>query len=178
MRPADRYGRYDRSADTSSFNSIDAGDPYNDSTYNDSYDMTSDSYNLLDHSGFQTLHGSQYCQGQYGPSGTVSHAEPRFIPLHPDQVVEKYPQLKTPSGMSRLAVKLARESFFGEKVMGLCTPQGRSDQDKLPREPLLRLKLYLVRLFPSLSNADFEGYWKTCLTSIGQACKSIRNKKK
>lgn len=80
--------------------------------------------------------------------------------------------------MSRLAVKLARESFFGKDIMGSCTPHGKSNQDSLPRTKLLDLKRYLIRLFPTLNSADFEGYWKTCLTSIGQACKAIRNKSK
>ena len=42
---------------------------------------------------------------------------------------------------------LLDDSFGGENVLGMCTPQGRSEQDKLPREPLLGLKLYLVCLF-------------------------------
>ena len=147
-----------------------------DDSFNDSFNNPyGDSpYNLPEQSGYQMLRESPYYQNQYDST----YGQPQqFIPIHPDQVVEKYKQWKTPSGMSRLAVKLARESYFGENVLGMCTPQGRSEQDKLPREPLLDLKLYLVRLFPTLNNAEFEGYWKVCLTSIGQACKSIRKNK-
>ena len=125
--------------------------------------MSSDSYHLPDHSGFQILHGSQYYQGQYGPLGTMF--QPHFVPLHLNQVVEKYQQLKMPSGMSRLAVKLARESLV--RKLWDYVPH----REEMPKtsflEPLLNLKLYLVRLFPTLSNSDFEGYWKTCLTSTG-----------
>ena len=74
--------------------------------------------------------------------------------------------MKTPSKMSTLAVKLACESFFD---MEKCTPQGKSEYDSLPEANLYNLKLYLVQLFPSLSRPDFEGYWKGCLNSIGQA---------
>ena len=45
--------------------------------------------------------------------------------------------------MSRLAVKLAQESFFGNDVMGNCTPQGRSDHDSLPKTELLNLEIIL-----------------------------------
>ena len=85
-----------------------------------------------------------------------------FLSLHPDEVVEKYATLKTPSAMSTLAVKLARESFFGKEVMKRCTPQGKTEHDSLPDKELFELKLYLKQLFPALSKADFEGYWKAC----------------
>ena len=78
--------------------------------------------------------------------------------------------------MSTLAVKLARESFFGDNTMEKCTPQGKSEYDSLPEASLYNLKLYLVQLFPSLGRPDFEGYWKVCLNSIGQACKGLRKK--
>lgn len=114
----------------------------------------------------------------YGQPSTYS--PPSYFPLHPDVVVEKYAALKSPALMSRMAVKLARESFFGEELMQCCTPQGNSSAglQELPKSVLYDLKLYLARLFPSLSKADFEGYWKNCITSIGQACKGIRTKQK
>ena len=101
-----------------------------------------------------------------------------FLSLHPDEVVENYTTLKTPGSMSTLAVKQARESYFGEAVMKRCTPQGKIEHDSLPNKELSQLKLYLKQLFPALSKPNFEGYWKTCLNSMGQACKGIRNKKK
>lgn len=69
-------------------------------------------YNLHEHSGFQLFHGSQYFQSQYGRLGTTY--QPNLIPLHPDVVVRKYQQLKMPSGMSQLAVKLVRKCLFGK----------------------------------------------------------------
>ena len=105
--------------------------------------MSSDSYHLLDHSGFHILHGSQYYQGQYGPLSTMFL--PHFVPLHLIQVVEKYQQLKTPSGMSRLAVKLARESLV-RKLWDYVPHREEMIKTNL-LEPLLNLKLYLARLF-------------------------------
>ena len=108
----------------------------------------------------------------------IHHRPSRFLPLHPDLVVEKYISLKTPSKMSTLAVKLARESFFGKNTMEKCTPKVKSEYDSLSEANLYDLKLYLVQSFPSLSRPDFEGYWKGCLNSIGQACKGLRAKNK
>ena len=125
-----------------------------------------------DHNGFnyQQPRQIQYYTSQHGQPFRYHQPIASFVPLHPDLVVEKYIGLKTPAMMSRLAVKLARESFFGEEVMEQCTSQ------VLPKTELCNLKLYLVQLFPSLSKPEFEGYWKTCVTSIGQACKGIRTK--
>ena len=55
-------------------------------------------------------------------------------------------------------------------------PQGKSEYDSLPEASLYNLKLYLVQLFPLLGRPDFEGSWKVCLNSIGQACKGLRKK--
>jgi len=129
---------------------------------------------------YQKQKPGQYYPDEYGQPSRYHH--PCFIPLHPDLVVEKYAALKKTGSMSRLAVKLARESFFGEEIMEKCTPQGKDEQTNglhgLPKTELYNLKLYLVQLFPSLSKSDFEGYWKLCITSIGQACKGIRTKQK
>ena len=109
---------------------------------------------------------------QHEPPPTLKS---NFLSLHPDEVVEKYATLKTPGAMSTLAVKLARESFFGEEVMKRCTPQGKTEHDSLPDKELFQLKLYLKQLFPALSKADFEGYWKACSNAVGQACKRLRS---
>ena len=87
-----------------------------DDSFNDSFNNPyGDSpYNVPEQSGYQMFRESPYYQNQYDST----YGQPQqFIPIHPDQVVEKYKQWKTPSGMSRLAVKLARESYFG-----MCTP--------------------------------------------------------
>jgi len=96
--------------------------------------------------------------------------------LPPDDVVEKYVKLKTPSTMARLSVKLAKESFFGIEIMLKSTVCGQREYASLPEAQLCNLKLYLVQLFPLLNRAEFEDKWKDCLISIGQACKSLRLK--
>lgn len=94
--------------------------------------------------------------------------------LNPDLVVEKYYKLKIPSKISTLAVKLARESFFGTDLMAKCTVKGTREFGPLPEAELLKLKWFLSQLFPTYTKPDFEAAWKNCMDSIGQACKNLR----
>ena len=95
------------------------------------------------------------------------------ILVHPDEVVEKNINLKTPSKITKLALKLAKESFFGPETMAQCTVAGMRDLDGLPETELCSLKLYLFQLFPSFTKQEFEEIWKSCTNSIGQACKNM-----
>ena len=78
--------------------------------------------------------------------------------------------------ISRLAVKLAKEAYFGPEVMKNCTIKGKFNA--LPQEELSELKQFLENLcIPRLCSSKivFESLWKTCCKSIGQACKQLRN---
>ena len=89
------------------------------------------------------------------------------------QTLGRYPKLQHESKVSILGVKLARESFFGEDVLALCTVMGFG---KLPALPNEELKQTLFSLFPRYwSNpVDFESVWKDCAESLGQVCKRLR----
>ena len=104
----------------------------------------------------------------------VNRTTQRTTSLNPDLVVEKYYKLKIPSKMSTLAVKLARESFFGDELMAKCTVKGTREFGPLPEAELLKLKWFLSQLFPIYAKHDFEEAWKSCVNSIGQACKNLR----
>ena len=94
----------------------------------------------------------------------------------PAQTLHRYPKLHTEGRASVLAVKLARESFFGETTMSQCTVMGCGKYPALPATQLNMLKQTLFTLFPRYwSNPVlFEGMWKDCAEAIGQACKRIR----
>lgn len=99
--------------------------------------------------------------------------------LSPEIVVKKYPKLANLSNIPRLAVKLCRESYFGSEIMKLCTVRGTGQYHALPQNELKELKVFLLELcVPQYvsSRFEFETTWKTCVESIGQACKSLRNK--
>ena len=95
----------------------------------------------------------------------------------PDSVVEKYPSLLKPSRIPTLALKLAKEAYFGPEVMKHCTVKGNSGFYALPEEELASLKKYILKLaLPRyVSNRyEFEQLWKECTNSIGQGCKHSR----
>ena len=50
----------------------------------------------------------------------------------PAQTLMMYPKLQTEGNASKLAVKLARESFFGENAMARCTLMGCGKYPALP----------------------------------------------
>lgn len=97
--------------------------------------------------------------------------------LPPDEVTAKYPNLLIKGKLSRLAVRLAQESFFGRDVMKCCTVKGNGDYHALPAKELVDLKKFMINLCVSryfTSNTAFEITWKACIESIGQSCKGLR----
>ena len=78
--------------------------------------------------------------------------------------------------MSILAVKLAREAFFGDSTLKRCTPQGWNDLPALPQAELHQLKATLFDQFPRFwaSPERFEQKWTICQESIAQASKRLR----
>lgn len=77
-----------------------------------------------------------------------------------------------------LAVKLARECFFGEDVLAKCTVYGARDKPALPSAELAQLKQAMFNLFPQFwqSPIQFEPVWNACVISINQCNKGLRSK--
>ena len=102
----------------------------------------------------------------------------KSILQQPETVVEKYPKLLNTMKIPTLSVRLAKESFFGKEIMKLCTVRGTGILHPLPVAELSQLKKFLMdiclpRFTPT--KLEFENLWKSCIESIGQACKSLRN---
>ena len=95
-----------------------------------------------------------------------------------DDVMARYPNLKG-AKLPTLAMKLAKEAVFGEKIMKQCTPFGSRSLPGLPTAELNKLKEVLFRHTPQFwgNPAEFETVWSDCITSIGQACKRLRTSK-
>ena len=97
--------------------------------------------------------------------------------LTPGQVVDKYPQLITHKRITRFAVRLAQEAYFGRDVMMCCTMKGSGQYHAIPPVELSQLKKFLhgvcvPRLYQS--RVEWERTWKDCWDSIGQSCKNLR----
>ena len=69
-----------------------------------------------------------------------------------------------------LAVKLARESYFGEDVMRVSTVSG------LPKDKMKEIKARLYEVYRFDNLVEFEALWQKCLIAIGKACQGLRAK--
>lgn len=97
--------------------------------------------------------------------------------IDPQDVVDKNPNLLTKTKLPTLAVRLAKEAYFGPDIMIHCTVRGVGSFHALPRAELDKLKMFLYKLaLPRFIDRriDFEEVWKLCINSIGQACKNYR----
>ena len=96
----------------------------------------------------------------------------------PQAVLQKYRKLRGDALAGSLAVKLARESYFGQEVMQKCTVRGNRGLPGLPYTELCQLKQTVFSVFLQYwpNPVEFEPVWVKCSTAIGQACKAIRCK--
>ena len=94
----------------------------------------------------------------------------------PTVTLQKYYRLNCPTHAGTLAMKLARESFFGDQVLLQCTVMGNREYPALPMTELAELKQLVFSLFPQYwGNAvEFETTWKRCTDAIGQACARLK----
>ena len=95
-----------------------------------------------------------------------------------DSVLNKYQSLRKDHTIGKLAVKLAKESFFGDEVLVKCTVMGCRSFPALPTKELNDLKQTVFSLYPRYwSNPiEFESkIWSQCVNSIGQLCKRLRH---
>lgn len=94
----------------------------------------------------------------------------------PHVTIDKYPKLQVESKVSQLAIKLAKESFFGDSVLLQCTVAGQGKLSALPNAPLNDLKRAIFKLLPKYHQhpMSFEKTWKDCSEAIGQCCKRLR----
>ena len=87
--------------------------------------------------------------------------------------MQKYPNLLFVGKIGTLAVKLAREAYFGADLMAMCTIQGSKGLAPLPKDGINHMKRLQMRYF-GVSNVEFAALWKICEDSIGHACNACR----
>ena len=89
----------------------------------------------------------------------------------------RYPHFVVKSKFTKLAVKLAKEAFFGKLHMSYCTYKGARELPGLPDAEVERFKSFLCETsMPRMvtSPAEFEALYNHCVNSVGQACKTLR----
>ena len=96
-----------------------------------------------------------------------------------EQIKLKYPGLHSEAKIGSMAVKLAKESIFGEEIMRKSTVKGCRNLAPLPENGLLKSKESLLAVFPQYWDSPtlFEPLWAKSLEAVGQACKRLRNAK-
>ena len=72
-----------------------------------------------------------------------------------------------------LAVKLARQAFFGDNLLKRCTPRAWLN---MPQADLNMLKVTLFKQYPRFWSCPekFERKWAVAQEAIAQACKRLR----
>ena len=97
--------------------------------------------------------------------------------IKPQEVVMKYPTLLSASKIPTLAVRLAKEAYFGKYVMSFCTFRGIGSCHALPETEVKQMKGFLYQLcVPKYvtSKIEFECLYKKCVESVGQSCSYLR----
>ena len=89
-----------------------------------------------------------------------------------DAVLAKYQRFKNRCDASRLAIQLAKRTYFGTSVMSHSTVSGRNNTTPLDRK---KMKAVLRGVFSSISEEELERVWMNCCTLISHACKNLRN---
>lgn len=100
--------------------------------------------------------------------------------ITPQEVLEKYPKLAKKSKITTLAVRLAKEAYFGKEHMSYCTYKGVGSYPALPDSEVKQLKTFLRTLcIPQIvtSGVEFEEMYKDCVEAVGQACKELRKQR-
>ena len=83
------------------------------------------------------------------------------------------------SSLRALAVRLARDSSFGDELMASASPSGKDGVGQV----LVRLDLVHMNQIKSIirqcardkSEMEFEAIWSKCVSSISKACQNLRN---
>ena len=96
----------------------------------------------------------------------------------PQTVIKNSNHLCTEKTISRLALKLAHKSYFGQKILFKCTVMGEQGLPGLPRAELSSLKTVLFQQLPKYwkEKNQFESVWNTCVAAINGACRRERYK--
>lgn len=92
--------------------------------------------------------------------------------------MEKYPSMSAEGSVSLLALRLAKEAFFGQDVLVRCTLKGARGRPSLPVRELGDLKVVLFGQCPSCwcNPEKFEVTWNSILDNLGQLCERLRDK--
>ena len=76
----------------------------------------------------------------------------------------------------KLAIALARFTYFGDTVLRQSTLTGRNNMPALDRQKMASLKRDIRSVFPHMSEEDFLTLWGRCLLAISDHMRHARYK--
>ena len=105
-----------------------------------------------------------------------SEASPcKYTPT--DVVISRYATYKNQRDIGKLAVALAKFTYFGEDVLRKSTLTGSRNKDTVPLDPnkLKSLSKDIRGVFPSdMSPQEFTRIWARCVASLADLMKRLR----
>ena len=103
----------------------------------------------------------------------------KFTPISPtkykssDEVISLYKDYKNTKDIGKLAIALAKYTYFGSSVMAQSTVTGRGGTTPLDPVKLQHLRRNIRAIFPLMDNAEFNQIWDKCKISIAGCCKIL-----
>ena len=116
-----------------------------------------------------------------GASLVPAHLVNKFTPISPtkykssDEVITLYKDYKNTKDIGKLAIALAKYTYFGSSVMAQSTVTGRGGTTPLDPVKLQHLRSNIRAIFPLMDDADFNKIWDKCKYSIAGCCKTLRS---
>ena len=106
----------------------------------------------------------------------------KFTPISPtkhkssDEVITLYKDYKNTKDIGKLAIALARYTYFGLSIMAQTesTVTGRGGTTPLDPVKLQHLRSNIHAIFPLMDDAEFDKSWDKCKLSIAGYCKTLR----
>ena len=92
-----------------------------------------------------------------------------------DEVLSLYRYYKNTKDIGKLAIALAKYTYFGVSVMTECTVTGRGETTALDPVKLGLLQNNIRAIFPQMDDDEFiKTIWEKCKESLAGCCKGLR----
>ena len=108
------------------------------------------------------------------PSHTPSRLRNKYTLKSSDEVISLYRCYKNAKDIGKLAIALAKYTYFGPTIMAQSTFTGRGDMTGLDPIKLRLLQGNINSIFPHMDDDQLKKVWDECKDSIAGACKSLR----
>ena len=104
----------------------------------------------------------------------MSHISPRKRQTA-EEVMHTFSRYKNRRDIGRLAIVLAKYTYFGHNLMACSTTTGCKGTKALDTSRLQQIRANIHSIFPLLDDEDFSEIWANCLEALRNACKRMRS---